>query len=314
MPPPTRTSRYSDIITNLSTPITIIGVGAIGRQLALQLAAIGFTHIALWDHDTIEEPNCGTQGYPFRTIGFPKVAATRNAMLDANPNAHITALETRFPPAPVVASTYPPLTPIVFCCVDSMSARQAIWNHICTLNAAAPDSPPVTLFIDTRMSAEVCRILATVAPSHISPYAATLFSDDEAYAGRCTAQSTLHCACAAASLATSQLSLFLRSFPLEPDITLNLLTLELFPTASDRPPIVISVDGGVATVESNPSAHPIRIDDHDDPSTTVEYDAGYEEDDAEDDEDDEDVVASAAVNHDGYGVNEDDDEDDGTTV
>src|ERR1043166_7543057 len=44
-------------------PVTIIGVGAIGRQVALQLAVMGVGPLTLIDHDTVEAVNLGAQGY-----------------------------------------------------------------------------------------------------------------------------------------------------------------------------------------------------------------------------------------------------------
>src|SRR5271157_5184396 len=42
---------------------TVIGVGAIGRQVALQLAAIGCPTIQLIDFDVVDPTNVTTQGY-----------------------------------------------------------------------------------------------------------------------------------------------------------------------------------------------------------------------------------------------------------
>src|SRR3954468_13424343 len=43
--------------------ITVIGVGAIGRQAALQLAAIGARSLKLIDFDRVDLTNVTTQGY-----------------------------------------------------------------------------------------------------------------------------------------------------------------------------------------------------------------------------------------------------------
>ena len=42
---------------------TVIGIGAIGRQIALQLAAIGTPRIQLVDFDEVDHTNVTTQGY-----------------------------------------------------------------------------------------------------------------------------------------------------------------------------------------------------------------------------------------------------------
>jgi sulfur carrier protein ThiS adenylyltransferase len=41
----------------------VIGVGAIGRQVALQLAALGVPRLTLFDDDTVAVENLAPQGY-----------------------------------------------------------------------------------------------------------------------------------------------------------------------------------------------------------------------------------------------------------
>jgi tRNA A37 threonylcarbamoyladenosine dehydratase len=49
--------------------VTVVGVGAIGRQVALQLAALGVTHLRLVDFDRVETTNVTTQGYFHENVG-----------------------------------------------------------------------------------------------------------------------------------------------------------------------------------------------------------------------------------------------------
>ncbi len=61
-----RFSRQRDLVPHerLSTiKVTVIGVGAIGRQVALQLAAIGARRLQLIDFDSVELTNVTAQGY-----------------------------------------------------------------------------------------------------------------------------------------------------------------------------------------------------------------------------------------------------------
>ena len=55
---------------------TVIGVGAIGRQVALQLACVGTPRLELIDFDTVEPVNVTTQGYSASDVGVSKVVAT----------------------------------------------------------------------------------------------------------------------------------------------------------------------------------------------------------------------------------------------
>ena len=60
--------------------VTVIGVGAIGRQLALQLAAIGASRMQLVDFDSVDPSNITTQGYLAAEVGQPKVTACGTAL------------------------------------------------------------------------------------------------------------------------------------------------------------------------------------------------------------------------------------------
>jgi sulfur carrier protein ThiS adenylyltransferase len=139
------------------TKVTLIGVGAIGRQVALQLASIGVQDLQL--------------------IGQ-----------------------------------------IVFCCVDSISARSAIWR-------AARNR--VDLWVDGRMLGEVIRVLTASDEASASHYASTLFDQADAQRGACTSKSTIYTASIAAGLMLHQLTRWLRDLPLDRDVTCNLLAGEL---------------------------------------------------------------------------------------
>ena len=103
--------------------VTIIGVGAIGRQAAVQLASIGARKITLVDFDHVDESNVTTQGYRHREVGIAKVEATRQAILEIDPTAQVQTIADRF------RAKYP-VSSSVFCCVDSVSGREAIWKVV----------------------------------------------------------------------------------------------------------------------------------------------------------------------------------------
>lgn len=74
-----RFSRQRDIVPAdriASCKATVIGVGAIGRQVALQLSAMGISWLQLIDHDTVEWSNLASQGYLEGDMGQSKVNAT----------------------------------------------------------------------------------------------------------------------------------------------------------------------------------------------------------------------------------------------
>ena len=85
----------------------------------------------------------------------------------------------------------------------------------------------IRFFADGRMAAEVVRVLTAVDQLGRERYPTTMFSADEAYAGSCTAKSTIFTANVAAGLMLEQFSRWLRRLPVDADVQLNLLSSEL---------------------------------------------------------------------------------------
>jgi sulfur carrier protein ThiS adenylyltransferase len=203
----------------------VIGVGAVGRQVALQLAAMGILNLTLVDFDTVAVLNLAPQGYAPEDLGNPKVEATAKECLRLNPDLLVYPINERFrrsSPKTLACFGGPPelLAPYltVFSCVDSISARGIVWETV--RNRAS-------FFTDARMSAEVIRVLASDRPAMDAHYPTTLFAQDQAYAGACTAKSTIYTASIAAGLMLSQFTRWLRCLPLDRDLLLNLLAGEL---------------------------------------------------------------------------------------
>ena len=193
--------------------MTIIGVGAIGRQVALQLAALGVRKIQLIDFDAVELHNVTNQGYRNCDIGLAKVVATAAAISEIDSLIEVSQLHDRF-------RIRQPIDDVVLSCVDSISARTAIWNHL---------SSRTQFWADGRMLGEVMRILiATDQPSRDS-YTKSLFDQSEAQTGSCTSRSTIYTASIAAGLMVHQFTRWLRNIPIDNDLVLNLLSSELSP-------------------------------------------------------------------------------------
>ncbi len=192
------------------TATTIIGVGAIGRQLALQLAAIGATDIQLIDFDVVDLTNVTTQGYTMEDVGLPKVLATACAIRRLDASIHITTIQDRYRAKTVIGEA-------LFCCVDSISARTAIWRSA---------SRHCQFWTDGRMLGETIRILAATDPETFGRYAGTLFAPSDAHTGSCTSRSTIYAASIAAGLMIHQFTRWLRDVPVDFDTTINLLAGE----------------------------------------------------------------------------------------
>jgi molybdopterin-synthase adenylyltransferase len=201
--------------THLSARLGLQGVGraagAVGRLVALQLAAIGVRDITLIDFDHVHETNLTTQGFRHREIGMPKVDATRQAILEIDPTIQVTAIQDRFRAKHPVSSS-------VFCCVDSISAREAIWRQI---------GSRTKFWCDGRMLGEVIRVLTVAEFQGREHYPRTLFTQSEAQTGSCTSKSTIYAAGIAAGLMVHQLSRWLRGMTTDNDVSLNLLAGEM---------------------------------------------------------------------------------------
>lgn len=213
IPQTSRFARQEAIVPRASLAditATVIGVGAIGRQVALQLAAVGVPRLQLIDFDVVDASNVTTQGYWAADVGRSKTAAARAAILGLDPAIGVETIDDRFRPKHSVGQA-------VFCCVDSISARAAIWRSA---------SRSVRFWADGRMLGEVMRVLAATDEDGREHYAGTLFRQAEAQQGACTARSTIYAASIAAGLMVHQFTRWLRGFPIDADATFNLLSGE----------------------------------------------------------------------------------------
>ena len=209
-----RTMRQRDIVPpeRLATcRATVIGVGAIGRQVALQLAAMGVAWLQLIDHDVVEFVNLGPQGFLEDDVGRPKVEAVADLCQQIGHQLEVHELSERFRRSQEIGN-------VLFCSVDSIATRRLVWEAV---------KDRAQFFADGRMSAEVIRVLAAADAASRTHYPTTLFGGNEAYSGACTARSTIFTASIAAGLMLHQFTRWLRHLPVDADLTLNLLASEL---------------------------------------------------------------------------------------
>src|SRR5690349_23992044 len=97
-----RFERQADLVpqSRLETlTVDVIGVGAIGRQVAVQLAALGAMRLRLFDFDTVELTNVTSQGYlQSDDVGDLKVEATRRVLLSIEPALSVAVVADRYRP------------------------------------------------------------------------------------------------------------------------------------------------------------------------------------------------------------------------
>ena len=200
---------------------TVIGVGAIGRQVAIQLAAMGIPALQLVDFDTVEPSNLASQGYLEADLGRPKVEATAAFCRRLRADLELEEVNGRFRRGLAIGEA-------VFCCVDRIQTRGAIWRAV---------EDRCAFFSDGRMAAEVLRVVTACDAAGREHYPGTLFAAAEAHAGPCTARATIYSAAVAAGLMLSQFTRHLRGLPVDADVQMNLLTSEL--TVCDGPVVTL---------------------------------------------------------------------------
>lgn len=193
----------------------VIGVGAIGRQVAVQLAAMGIPALTLMDDDVVSVENLAAQGYTPQDLQETKAECTAKACLQIHPELQIEAIPARFTRRTTLSPQKDRMA--VFACVDSMASRQILFQQ-CHSRAS--------FFVDGRMAGEVLRVITASDPPVDTHYIKTLFEDRSAYPAPCTGRSTLYAASLAAGLMLSRFAAHLRGQMVASDSLLNLMADE----------------------------------------------------------------------------------------
>jgi tRNA A37 threonylcarbamoyladenosine dehydratase len=81
---------------DLAFPLIIIGCGAVGSNVALCAAKMGFTNFILWDKDEVEAHNLPNQTYEISHIGMPKVQALEEVLKRFNPEVRVESHNSFF--------------------------------------------------------------------------------------------------------------------------------------------------------------------------------------------------------------------------
>lgn len=220
-----RNARQRDLIPQAGlndTSIIVIGVGAIGRQVATVLACMGAPRITIVDPDTVGVENLAVQGYKPEDVGRPKVAVMKEVMTSFNPDGiHVQAMAEKY------GKFCDPLRKdddklAVFCCVDSIKDRKAIWQML-PLGTHTKD---FDLFIDGRMAAEVLKVLTWKKGDSTKLYEASLHDPSESYQAPCTGRTTLYSSYTIAGMMVGEFAKWLRKQILTPEQMYNMLASE----------------------------------------------------------------------------------------
>lgn len=122
--------------------VCVIGAGATGSKIVLELAKLGVKNIVVYDFDHVEEHNLANQVYGPNHLGMAKVEALAQVVLDAT-GLEITARNERVTADTRIAAPY------VFLLVDTIEARKEIAEN-CLL-----DNISTRMCFETRMGVEI---------------------------------------------------------------------------------------------------------------------------------------------------------------
>lgn len=158
--------------------VDIIGVGASGSRVALDLAKLGVENIHVWDDDIVEEHNVPNQAYGEVDIGKTKVEALQDLILKATGTKITTHCEK--------VTTSQKLGEVVFLLTDTMKSRKQIWEHCVKLH------PFTRVMFETRMGSDLV-IVYTINPCNMDDvklWESTLCDDKQSEISVCGATIT----------------------------------------------------------------------------------------------------------------------------
>lgn len=192
----------------------VVGVGSVGREIAMELASMGAEEIHLFDFDNVERRNLVNQHYRDQDVGYSKVSACKLAMEEVmlrDTGQRIFSHDVRF--NDMHAMEIQPT--VVFCAVDNIDSRKVIYSNWKLIEADDK------ILIDSRVGGETFRVI-NVMP-HDTHYQAELFPPEETFDGPCAEQLTIYMSRITAGFAVAQMAMWLRGFHLDKIISVNVL-------------------------------------------------------------------------------------------
>lgn len=145
-------------------PVTIIGAGAVGSNVATMLARMGATDITVYDGDSIDSHNIAPSAYGSGDFGSAKVEAL-HAVILRDTEVNITRKCAMYAGERLKGT--------VIVCVDSMRARKLVWEKV-------KNNPLVDIVVDTRTAEKFWQVFAIepCKPADIVHYEHFLAYDD----------------------------------------------------------------------------------------------------------------------------------------
>jgi len=160
---------------NLRDTLTIIGCGAVGSNVAVLAAKMGWTRFSLWDNDLVEDHNLANQAFDVHHIGMPKVQALEEVLKRFNPAIQVTTHNEFFTPESEVEEAGP-----MVIATDTMSSRAEIME-------AVEYDVDVDHVFETRLGFDfgIVNVVNNSSADDLEQWRATLRDDSEVPDGPC---------------------------------------------------------------------------------------------------------------------------------
>ena len=198
--------------------VHIIGAGATGSWLTLQLAKLGISNIHVYDFDVVEMHNVPNQLFGLQHVGMKKVEALKEII------QAYTALEIQAHDEEVSSKRF---DGYVFVMVDSMEARKNIFEQSIKMKTA------IDLMVEPRMGLNEARVY-NVLPldlSHVKAWESNWYPDSEAEVSACgNSQSVITTALLTASICARQLINHFNGEKLHNEILVDCIYNAIYPT------------------------------------------------------------------------------------
>lgn len=199
-------------IKNLT--VAIVGVGAIGSCVAIELAKLGFMRFQLYDFDKIEEHNLSNQFFKNSQLGMLKTEATAELIREFGDKKLQVILGGKVTKDTLISA------PIVVVCTDNMKVRKLVYRlaHIST-----------DYFLDARMGGQVYRVYAVDMNNEEDKkfYEKTLYDDKNATDVPCTERSILFNIFGVASMVGNNLVKMLTKKPYKEEVCFDYINMML---------------------------------------------------------------------------------------
>jgi molybdopterin/thiamine biosynthesis adenylyltransferase len=169
--------------------IIIAGLGGIGSYTSYSLCRQGYT-MFLYDFDTVEIHNIGSQLYGLKDIGKSKESVAKEiaSIYGGNDDIHLMGKFTEDSP----------ISNIVLSCFDNMSSRKLLFNkwldYQLSKDVDYKELHPneINIFIDGRMDAQNFQVYSVKSLLEAEEYKKTLFDDADIPDLPCSYKATAH--------------------------------------------------------------------------------------------------------------------------